>query len=69
MLSPEKIAEARRLQPLHERDSLGRTVMLFAGAGRERLMSLGEVRTPAIADLFLSVVGGPQAAAREGAAR
>jgi len=69
LVRPEKIAEARTLQPLHERDSLGRTVMLFAGAGRERLMSLGEVRTPAIADLFLAVVGGPQAAAREGAAR
>ena len=69
LVRPEKIAEARTLQPFHERDSLGRTVMLFAGAGRERLMSFGEVRTPAIADLFLAVVGGPRAAAREGAAR
>jgi ABC-2 type transport system ATP-binding protein len=67
---PEKIAEARALQPVHERDSLGRTVMLVAGAGRERLTPLGEVRTPAIADLFLAVVGGAQPAApREGAAR
>jgi ABC-2 type transport system ATP-binding protein len=70
LVRPEKITEARTLQPLHERDSLGRTVMLFAGAGRERLMSLGEVRTPAIADLFMAVVGGAQPAApREGAAR
>jgi ABC-2 type transport system ATP-binding protein len=70
LVRPEKIAEARTLQPLHERDSLGRTVMLFAGTGRERLMSLGEVRTPAISDLFLAVVGGARpAAAKEGAAR
>jgi len=70
LVRPEKIAEARARQPVHERDSLGRTVMLFAGADREQLMSLGDVRTPAIADLFLAVVGGAQsAAAREGAAR
>jgi ABC-2 type transport system ATP-binding protein len=55
---------------VHERDSLGRTVMLFARVDRERLMALGELRTPAIADLFLAVIGGAQPArAKEGAAR
>ena len=69
LVRPDKIAEARTLQPLHERDSLGRTVMLFAGAGRERLTSLGEVRTPAIADLFLAVVGGASTGGGTGRSR
>jgi ABC-2 type transport system ATP-binding protein len=70
LVRPDKIAEARALQPVHERDSLGRTVMLFAGTERGRLAPLGDVGTPAIADLFLAMIGAPQpAAAREGAAR
>ncbi len=55
---PEQVEAARALRPLHERQSLGRTVMLFEGADRQRLAELGDVRTPGIADLFVALVGG-----------
>src|SRR3954468_18620470 len=54
---PEQLAAARALQPMHERQVLGGSVLLFDGADRRRLAVLGEVRTPGIADLFIAVVG------------
>ncbi len=70
LVRPDKLAEASALHPAYARDSLGRTVMLFTGIGRERLLSLGDVRTPAIGDLFLAVMAGARAEpAKEGAAR
>ena len=56
----ETVAEARALKPIQERQLLGRTIMLFDGADRARLASLGEVRTPSIADLFVAVMGEQQ---------
>jgi ABC-2 type transport system ATP-binding protein len=44
---------------VHERQALGRTILLFDGADRERLASMGEVRTPGIADLFVAMMGKP----------
>ncbi len=55
---PEQAAAARALKPMGERQSLGRSVMLFEGVERPRLAELGEVRTPGIADLFVAIVGG-----------
>ncbi|HYX68135.1 MAG TPA: ABC transporter ATP-binding protein [Terriglobales bacterium] len=68
MVNPEKVAVARALQPMHERPSLGRSVLLFEGVERERLAPLGEVRTPGIADLFLAVME-RQAGRTQGAAQ
>ena len=56
---PEQVAAARALGPIHERQAVGRSVLLFDGGDAERLAALGEVRTPSIADLFVAVVGGP----------
>lgn len=56
--SLEKVAAARELKPMHERQAFGRSIMLFEGADRKQLQELGEVRTPSIADLFVAVVGG-----------
>ena len=53
---PEKAAEARALRPLSERQSLGRTVMVFENTERTRLAALGEVRTPGLADIFVAVL-------------
>jgi ABC-2 type transport system ATP-binding protein len=53
---PERLAAARALGPIHERQALGRTILLFDHADRERLAALGEVRTPSIADLFVAVM-------------
>jgi ABC-2 type transport system ATP-binding protein len=54
---PETIAEARALKPIHERQLLGRSILLFDDADRGSLAALGEVRTPSIADLFVAVMG------------
>jgi ABC-2 type transport system ATP-binding protein len=54
---PEQIEAARALYPIQERQALGRTIMVFAGADRKQLASLGEVRTPSIADLFVATMG------------
>tara|TARA_R110002111_G_scaffold132582_1_gene198253 strand:- start:83 stop:952 length:870 start_codon:yes stop_codon:yes gene_type:complete len=52
---------ARALQPLYERESFGKKVMLFEGVEREKLSEFGETRTPAIADLFVAKVKGAAA--------
>jgi len=67
MVNPQKIAEARALKPLHERQSLGRSILLFDRVERGQLAGLGDVRTPSIADLFVAVMG-KQNGAAEGAA-
>jgi ABC-2 type transport system ATP-binding protein len=64
MVHPEHLAAARDLRPIHERQLLGRTILLFDGADRRQLAALGEVRTPSIADLFVAVMGNPAGAAR-----
>jgi ABC-2 type transport system ATP-binding protein len=65
-VNPHQAAAARALNPISERTVLGRSVMLFGGAGRERLATLGEVRPPTLADLFIAVMS-PNTA-REGVA-
>jgi ABC-2 type transport system ATP-binding protein len=67
-VNPEHLAAARALQPMHERQTLGRSVLLFEHAERKQLASLGEVRTPTIADLFIAVLGN-HAGASQGVAR
>jgi ABC-2 type transport system ATP-binding protein len=57
MVHPEKVAAARALKPIQERQGLGRSILLFEGADRQQLAGLGEVRTPSISDLFVAVMG------------
>jgi ABC-2 type transport system ATP-binding protein len=57
MVAPDRLAEARALDPLHERQLFGRSILLFDRVDRERLAALGDVRTPSIADLFVAVIG------------
>lgn len=69
---PEQIVAARALKPIHERQTLGRSILLFDSVDRQKLATIGEVRTPSIADLFVAVIsnhatdhsGGVQGAAR-----
>jgi ABC-2 type transport system ATP-binding protein len=62
-VNPENIGGARALKPIHERQVLGRSVLIFDGADRQQLAALGEVRTPSIADLFVAVLGNHAGAA------
>ena len=68
MVLPEKVAAARALKPIHERQTLGRSILLFDGVERQQLAGLGDARTPSIADLFVAVMG-TQSGATQGAAR
>ena len=68
MVKPEKLEAARALQPIQERQMLGRSILLFDRADRQKLAQLGEIRTPSIADLFVAVIGSPAEVA-QGAAR
>jgi ABC-2 type transport system ATP-binding protein len=65
-VNPQQLAAARTLRPIHERQSFGRSVLLFDGVDRDRLAALGEPRIPGIADLFVAVVGQADAQAQGG---
>jgi ABC-2 type transport system ATP-binding protein len=57
---PEQVAAARALKPMHEREVLGRSVMLFDHLDHPQLAALGDVRTAGIADLFVAIIGAAQ---------
>jgi ABC-2 type transport system ATP-binding protein len=65
---PEQVAAARALKPIHEREVLGRSILLFDHVDRQQLAALGEVRTARIADLFVALIGN-HAGHNKGAAR
>lgn len=65
---PEQVAAARALKPMHERQGLGRSILLFDGVDRQQLAAFGDIRTPGIADLFVAVMG-DQARQAQGAGR
>lgn len=54
---PDRVAAARALKPINERQVFGRSIFLYDGADHQQLAALGEVRTPGIADLFVAVIG------------
>jgi ABC-2 type transport system ATP-binding protein len=58
VVRPDRLAAARALRPIHERQLLGRSVLLVEGADREQLAALGEVRKPSLADVFVAVMEG-----------
>jgi ABC-2 type transport system ATP-binding protein len=61
MASGEDVERARRLNPIFERDVFGKKVLTFEGISRDELSGFGEIRTPAIADLFVAKVKGAAA--------
>jgi ABC-2 type transport system ATP-binding protein len=61
LASGEDAEAARRLNPIHERDVFGKKVLTFEGVSRDRLVSMGEVRTPDVADLFVAKIKGAAA--------
>ena len=61
---PDQLSAARALKPLQERQTLGRSVLLFDGVDRKQLAELGDVRTPSITDLFVAVMSNDAGAAQ-----
>jgi len=68
MVPPEHVAAGRALKPIHERQVLGRSILLFDRVDRQQLVALGEVHTPSIADLFVAVMSN-QPGETQGASR
>jgi ABC-2 type transport system ATP-binding protein len=60
VVRPDRLADGRALRPIHERQMLGRSILLIdlmaGGADRQQLAALGEVRKPSIADVFVAVM-------------
>jgi ABC-2 type transport system ATP-binding protein len=61
LASGDNADQARKLNPIFERDVFGKKVLTFEGISREQLTGLGELRTPDIADLFVAKVKGATA--------
>ena len=68
LVHPDRLATARTLHPIAERQGVGHTILMFEGADRRQLAALGDVRTPSVADLFVAVMNSRQALP-QGAAR
>ena len=56
LVHPDKIATARALNPIHERQGVGCNILLFEGVDRQQLAALGDVRTASVADLFVALM-------------
>jgi ABC-2 type transport system ATP-binding protein len=61
-VADDRIAAAREERPFHERRALGKTLLYFEGADREKLKGLGAVGVPTVADLFVAKVSAERAA-------
>jgi ABC-2 type transport system ATP-binding protein len=61
-VADDRIAAARQERPFYERRALGKTLLYFEGADREKLKGLGEVGIPSVADLFVAKVSAERAA-------
>jgi len=68
MVHPDQAASARALNPVHERQVFGRSILLFDRGDPLQLAALGDVRTPSLADLFVAVMS-IQSGRAEGAVR
>lgn len=58
LVPPEHTAAAAALQPLAQRAVFGKTLMTFEGVPAAQLDSLGEVRSAALADIFVAKMQG-----------
>jgi len=56
LVRAEQLSAARALNPIHERQVFGQSVLLFDGADRAQLAGMGEARTPSVADVFVAVM-------------
>ena len=62
LVSADAVEAARALKPIDERGlPFGKTVLLYDGAPRAQLSTLGETRNPGLADLFVAIMKGTYA--------
>src|ERR1700691_4416426 len=60
-VADDRVAAAREERPFYERRALGKTLLYFEGADRDKLKNLGEVGVPSVADLFVAKVSAERA--------
>ena len=65
LVHPDKLAAARALNPIAERQGVGHSVLIFEGADRGRFAEFGEVHTPSVADLFVAIMSSQTARTQE----
>jgi len=58
MVSKDQAEQARKLNPLYERELFGKHIFLYDNVSREQLSALGELHTPSVADLFVAKMKG-----------
>ncbi len=61
MVGADRAAAARALKPIDERQVFGKSIFLFDGVARAQLEALGEIRRPAVSDLFVATMKGTYA--------
>ena len=61
LVPPEQLAAAQALRPLNQQTLFGKTLMMFDGVPPEQLAPLGEVRCPALTDIFVTHMKGTYA--------
>lgn len=59
VVGPDRLAAARELKPIFEREVFGRYGLIFDGRKAEEVSALGDLRTPSIADLFVAMMSKP----------
>jgi len=64
---PDRLAAARALGPIYQRQGFDRSLLIFETADRARLAALGEVRTPSLSDLFIALMSPAPAQAEDAA--
>jgi ABC-2 type transport system ATP-binding protein len=57
----DMLADAKALNPIDQRSKLGESVLLFDGLSRSQLAALGQIRIPALADVFVAIMKGAPA--------
>ncbi len=62
LVNADQLGNARALQPIDERAlPFGKSVLLYDNVPRAQLASLGEIRSPGLADLFVAIMKGTYA--------
>ncbi|MEO7148626.1 MAG: ABC transporter ATP-binding protein [Rhodanobacteraceae bacterium] len=61
LVNADRSDAARALHPLDERQVFGKSIFLFDGIDQTQLATLGEVRRPSVADLFVATMKGTYA--------
>lgn len=61
LVNADDVDKALRLNPIYQREMLGRKGMLFEDVDRDELAGLGELQVPSVSDLFVAIMKGGRA--------